>query len=183
MTAVDSLKAAIERLAAAPADEEAWRYLYRQMWPFVLTIVYRRLKNRAAAEDAAQEVLLRILRARPFEKIREEGAFRAYVWRMALNVANTHLRKIVRKDRGERHLFEWRADQRADITEQLSEENDRFLMEEALQLVMEELEPKDREFLEMILHGSSLGDTATALNMSYSNAGVHSNRSRIPKGL
>jgi len=172
MTVVDSLTDAIERLASSAADEDAWRFLYREIRPFVLAIVYRRLKDRAASEDAAQEVLLRVLRARPFDKIREEGAFRAYVWRMAQNVANDHLRNAVRKHRGERNLFEWRTAQEADITDQLSDEHDRFLMEAALRLVMDDLEPKDREFLEMLLRGSTLGEAAVALDMSYSNAGV-----------
>jgi DNA-directed RNA polymerase specialized sigma24 family protein len=79
MNAVNSLKAAIERLASSSADEDAWRFLYREMRPFVLAILYRRLKDRATAEDAAQEVFLRVLRARPFEKVHDESAFRAYV--------------------------------------------------------------------------------------------------------
>jgi RNA polymerase sigma factor (sigma-70 family) len=176
MTAVDSLKAAIERLAGSPKDEDAWRFLYREMRPFVLAVVYRRLKNRAAAEDAAQEVFFRVLRARPFEKIREEGAFRGYVWRIALNVANTHLRKAALKDRGEHHLFEWGTAQETALTEQLSQEHDLFLMEEALQLVMDDLEPNDRKFLEMLMNGSTLSQAATALDISYSSAGVRFHR-------
>ncbi len=45
-------------------------------------------------------------------------------------------------------------------------------MEEALQLVMDELAPKDREFLGALMRGGTLGEAATALDLSYSNAGV-----------
>lgn len=172
MTPVDSLKAAIERLAVSLADEEAWRFLYLEIRPFVLAIIYRRLKDNANVEDAAQEVLLRILRVPPFQEIREERAFKAYVWKVALNVANDYLRKVVRNRRGERQLFEWWKVQEAEIIDQLAGEHDQLLMEEALRLVMDDLEPKDREFLEMLLGGSSLGEAAAALEMSYSNAGV-----------
>ena len=146
---MDSLRAALEKLAVSPADEGAWRYIYRELRPFVLAIVYRRLKDNAAAEDVSQEVLLRVLRARPFQKIREEGAFRAYVWRMALNVTNTYLRTIVRRGKLERYLFEQRTSHAADITGHLSEEDDRLLMEEALLLRNGfELAPQvDRVFL------------------------------------
>lgn len=176
MTESSSLKAAIDKLSRAPMDEDVWRYLYRHLRPFVLAIAYRRLKNKMAAEDAAQEVLLRVLRASPFGRIREEAALRAYVWKITVNVVNSHLRKVIRAEAGARRFFEWEVATQTTLAQQFSEQQDRFLMEEALQLIMEQLEPGDRQFLEMVMHGTSLGDAALALDISYSNAGVKYHR-------
>ena len=44
ITAVDPLTAIIGRLATAARDEDAWRSLYRQLWPFVVAVAYCRLK-------------------------------------------------------------------------------------------------------------------------------------------
>jgi RNA polymerase sigma factor (sigma-70 family) len=172
MTAVNSLTEAIDRLATTPADEDAWRLVFREMWPFVFAVVYRRIKSRAAAEDVAQDVLMSVFRTRPFGRIREEGALRAYVWKTALNAVASNFRKAGRKEKGERHLLSWLMAHKADVVEQVPEEHEQLLLEEALQLVMEELAPDDRKFLELLAQGRTLGEAAAALGLSYSNAGV-----------
>jgi RNA polymerase sigma-70 factor (ECF subfamily) len=176
MTELNSLEAAIARLRVTPRDEEAWRYLYRQLRPFILAVAFRRLKDREGAEEVAQEVLVRILRARPFDRIHEEGAFRAYVWKMTLNVVNTHLRKVIRAGEGSRRWFEWNAAAQAEVADPLAEEQNQMLLEEALGLALDELEPSDSKFVAMLLQGRSLGEIATALDISYSNAGVRYHR-------
>src|SRR5262245_58286836 len=96
MSQQNALAAVLERLKASPADEEAWRALYRQLWPFVIAVIYRKLRGseRKAAEDAAQEVFIRLLRTRPFDRIPDADSLRAYMGRIAENVAKTHLRKL-----------------------------------------------------------------------------------------
>lgn len=44
-------------------DEAAWEDLYRKLWPYVMASMYRGLGgNRTLAEEAAQDVMFRILR-------------------------------------------------------------------------------------------------------------------------
>ncbi len=170
MTAVDSLQAAIEQLAREPNNENAWRLLYRQIWPLVVAIAFRRVKDRFAAEDVAQQVLLGILRARPFETIREEGRFRAYIWRMTINAANSRMRSAKREARFEQAGIDAESvmPQGGDPTE-----DERLLLEEALALAIGEgLSAEDRELLELLMQGRSLGEAASACNLSYSAAGV-----------
>lgn len=171
MTAVNTLTAVLDRLATSPNDEDAWRSLYRQLWPFVIAVIYRRLKNRSAAEDAAQEVFVRVLNSRPFEKIQVESEFRAYVWRIAVNVANTHLKNARRKEHGEHKLIEW-----GSTFYEPPETDDRILMEEALRLAREGLEPQDTKLLHLILQGRSLREVASELGLTYTNVGVRFHR-------
>src|SRR5687767_3799375 len=84
----DDLADALRILSSKPEDDTAWRRLFRLLWPFVTAIVWRRLRDRTAVEDAAQEVFIRLVKAKPFAKIDGVPQLRAYVWRTAVNVAN-----------------------------------------------------------------------------------------------
>jgi RNA polymerase sigma factor (sigma-70 family) len=173
----DMLPAVLERLKASPADEDAWSFLYRQLWPFIIAIVYRRLKGREkkAAEDAAQEVFVRLLRAQPFGKIPNAEALRAYVAKIAENVARTHLRKVHVQEVGRRDVAEWHG-----LEPPLAglESDDELRVRELWTLAESVLEPKDRDLLRLILEGSSLHQAADRMGLSYSNAGVRLHRIR-----
>jgi RNA polymerase sigma factor (sigma-70 family) len=90
-----SLAEALAVLAVSRRDEKAWENLYRLCWPFVRTVVYRRLGGvEGLADDAAQEVFVRLLRSCPFAKLRSPDAFRGYLWRVSDNVARNYRRRI-----------------------------------------------------------------------------------------
>ena len=57
----------------------------------LLGFLTRMLEDRAAAEDALQETMLRVYRR--IGDYREKGAFRAWVYRIATNLALTELRR------------------------------------------------------------------------------------------
>lgn len=177
MSQHNPLSAVLARLKASPADEGAWRSLYHQLWPFVVAVLYRRLRGseRKAAEDAAQEVFIRLLRSQPFDKIPDADALRAYVWRVAENVAKTHLRKLHAQQDGESGAAEWG---RLEPSVPALESDGELRVRELLDLAEIMLEPKDRDLLRMIVEGSSLDQAADQMGLSYSNAGVRLHRIR-----
>jgi RNA polymerase sigma factor (sigma-70 family) len=170
----NALAGVLERLKASPADEDAWRSLYHQLWPFVIAVIYRRLRGseRKAAEDAAQEVFIRLLRSRAFDHIPDAEALRAYVWRIADNVAKAHLRRVRTEKGDERGLAEWRPSVEGHDGESA------LLARQVFELAEGMLEPKDRDLFRLILEGSSLGQAADQMGLSYSNAGVRLHRIR-----
>ena len=178
MSQQNALAAVLERLKASPVDEDAWRSLYRQLWPFVIAIIYRRLRGseRKAAEDAAQEVFIRLLRTQPFDKILNADALRAYTGRIAENVAKTHLRKLHAAIDSERDVAEW---SRLEPSMEALESDGELRARELLDLAESILEPKDSDLLRLILEGSSLDRAADQMGLSYSNAGVRLHRIRL----
>jgi RNA polymerase sigma-70 factor (ECF subfamily) len=177
MSQQNALATVLERLKASPADEDAWRSLYRQLWPFVIAVIYGRLRGteRKAAEDTAQEVFIRLLRTRRFDKIPDADALRAYIGRIAENAAKTHLRKVYAQESGKRDLAEWG---RLEPSVEAFEVDGELRARELLDLAESMLEPKDRDLLRLILEGSSLDRAADRLGLSYSNAGVRLHRIR-----
>jgi RNA polymerase sigma factor (sigma-70 family) len=175
MTESETLTDLLRRLAISPVDENAWISLYRRLWPFVIAVMYRRLRGsqRAMAEDAAQEVFVRLLRSPPFQQIQDADAFRGYLWRIADNVAKSHRRKAWKDERGVQLLPEWRAD---DEGADLALEEKRFTLEETLHRAQKQLDPKEFELLQLVIEGWSLGEVAGILGLSYSNTGVRLHR-------
>lgn len=173
-----SLQAVIERLATSPADEDAWAHLYRLMRPYVFAVVYRRVRGVAGlAEDITQEVFIRLARSRPFVRVRDADAFRRYVWRVADNVARTHVRGLMR-----------RAAVEAQSGGAMHEEGLSDAAVDSGSLLLEgiqELEVRDRELLGLVLEGHSLADIARLTGLTYTNVGVrlHRLRQRLRKWL
>jgi RNA polymerase sigma factor (sigma-70 family) len=172
----DELSSILVLLAGAPSDETAWRRLYEIIWPFISSIAFRRLKNRGAAEDVSQEVLLRLMKAQPFKHIREPSEFRAYIARMTLNAANTF----------------WRADHRLNQAQELTYEisptgflaepsispDDYLALKQAIRKADAVLDSQDVKLLNLILDGQSLTQAAETLAISYSNAAVRLHRAK-----
>ena len=186
MTATPSgLESIIKRLANDPVDEFAWGELYRQLWPFVFTVTYRRLRGtRALAEDAAQDVFLRLLRARPFRNFADERALRAYVRRVAENTANDYLRRVLGVQSVETALSDlerWHDEVPAPPTEREGTVELRDLLDGARR----SLPSVDGEILSLVIEGRNLSEIAKATGLSYANAGVrlHRLRKRLRKLL
>ena len=177
MSQRDTLAGVLERLKESPTNEDAWRSLYRQLRPFVIAVIYRRLTGgeRKAVEDATQEVFIRLFRARPFDQIPDWDSLRAYVWKIADNVARTHLQRL-RVEKGvERDLVEWRVLEPS--AEALDSESS-LQAREFFDLAESVLSPKDRDLFRLMLEGSTLGQAAEQLGLSYSNAGIRMHRIR-----
>jgi RNA polymerase sigma-70 factor (ECF subfamily) len=178
------LEALVARLASSPADEEALRALYRQTWPFVFAVVYRRLHGaKALAEEASQEVFLRLVRACPFKRLRDPDAFRGYVWRVADNVARTYARRVLARHAAE--VTPPEAEVGAADVQHFDRVEEELGAEELLRQVMGAIESRDRELLRLVLEGHSLSEIAKATGLTYGNAAVrlHRLRRRLRKSL
>lgn len=178
----DELGVALGRLRQSPSDDGAWRSIYRRLWPFVLAVAYRRVKDNGIAQDIAQDVFVRIARLRPYDRIKDPEQFRAYVWRMAVNVANSYARSARRRERGLNALWDWSG---REPWVAPASSDDRLVFEELLRLAHDTVEPQDRKLLGLLLEGRPLADVASELGLTYSAAGVrlHRLRQRLRKYL
>lgn len=86
-------KALLEGLVARgrTGDLEAMEALYGMFKGPVFGLVYRYAQNRAAAEDLLQDVFLKVFSH--MRGVREAATFPAWVYKIALNTAYSHLRK------------------------------------------------------------------------------------------
>ena len=162
---------ALARLAIRRRDREAWETLYGVMRPFVYSVVYRRLGGSAAlAEDATQEVFLRLVRSSPFDRLRKVDAFRGYTWRVADNVALTYRRRLLAHPTAplDDEREEASAIEHASGTDWTGEVEIKELLNE----VWQELSSADRRLLRLLLDGCSIREVAKALAFNYSAAAV-----------
>lgn len=91
-------------MRADRADEDAeFTALVQRQWRFAYQVAWGMLRNAYDAEDAAQEVFLRILRARAWRDLRDERAFVARAaWRSAVDrLRSRTARGSVESDAGE----------------------------------------------------------------------------------
>lgn len=177
----------LARLAADPTNEEAWASLYQTMWPFMLGVVYRRLRGaEGLAEDAAQEVFVRLARAHPFDRFRDTDAFRGYVWRVADNVARTYARRLLGRRATEVAVPEAAIEDAAMVeSPRTSSAEDEFATGQLRDKLLGELDRNDLEIVRLLLAGRTLSEIASAVGLTYSNAGVrlHRLRRRLRKYL
>lgn len=72
-------------------EDAALAELLQRNGPAVLSLAYRYLRDRAAAEDVVQETFLKLYQAR--ERYQPQAKFRSYLLRIASNVCLSRLRK------------------------------------------------------------------------------------------
>ena len=88
MPAPGQLETVLARLSTDREAREAWGSLYEMLWPRVKAVTYRAVWGRMdLAEDAAQEVFVRLLRYCNFRKFTDGPSFLAYVHTVARNTA------------------------------------------------------------------------------------------------
>jgi RNA polymerase sigma factor (sigma-70 family) len=160
------IDSALKRLATSRQDDQAWSLLFRRMWPFIFSVVYRRMQgDRTAAEDATQEVFIRLVKSCPFDELSTADAFRGYAWRVADNVGRTY-----RQRRAKVREIQW-------IDEEPTEHQEpdfeiEIELDEILGDVWRNLDPAERKLLRLILSGTKLNEIARKCHLSYANAGV-----------
>lgn len=89
-TEVDPASDAAMMLRAAAGDESAFNLLVAKHNRPVIHFLYRMVHNQAVAEELAQEVFLRVYRAR--DSYRAEARFTTWLYRIATNLAVNHAR-------------------------------------------------------------------------------------------
>ena len=85
-------------IAQARSDPDAFIQLYRRHYDAIFRYCAHRLFERQAAEDATSEVFLKAVEH--FARFKGDAShFRGWLYRIAGNVANDHLRKTARRQR------------------------------------------------------------------------------------
>jgi RNA polymerase sigma-70 factor (ECF subfamily) len=77
-------------LRVAEGDESSFNYLVEKHHRPVIHFLFRMVRNQAIAEELAQEVFLRVYRAR--DSYRAEARFTTWLYRIATNLAVNHAR-------------------------------------------------------------------------------------------
>jgi RNA polymerase sigma-70 factor (ECF subfamily) len=77
-------------LRVAEGDEAGFNYLAQKYHRPMIHFLYRMVNNHAVAEELAQEVFLRVYRAR--SSYRAEARFTTWLYRIATNLAVNHAR-------------------------------------------------------------------------------------------
>lgn len=97
----DTLEPALATLAENRRDQKAWEDLYRGLWPWVMATMYRGLGGqRALAEEASQEVFMKLLRYARFNRPGHSAAqFRSFVKIVATGVLADHRRSRSREQK------------------------------------------------------------------------------------
>jgi RNA polymerase sigma-70 factor, ECF subfamily len=131
----DRLYERILVLRCQTGDEEAFAELVQRYRPRLLYYLRKMLREFHRAEDALQEVWLDVLRA--IKRLKDAGAFRAWVYRIARDRAYRELRKS--------HLRTQRLERVEAIDE--SAEDAEFTPEDAAQIhaALDELSAEHRE--------------------------------------
>ncbi|HEY1767871.1 MAG TPA: sigma-70 family RNA polymerase sigma factor [Terracidiphilus sp.] len=87
---VDPASDAAVMLRVAAGDEASFNYLVGRYHRPMTHFLYRMVHNQAVAEELAQEVFLRVYRAR--DSYRAEARFTTWLYRIATNLAVNHAR-------------------------------------------------------------------------------------------
>lgn len=87
---VDPASDAAVMLRVAAGDEAGFNYLVEKYHRPMIHFLYRMVHNQAVAEELAQEVFLRVYRAR--DSYRAEARFTTWLYRIATNLAVNHAR-------------------------------------------------------------------------------------------
>ncbi len=87
---VDPASDAAVMLRVAAGDEASFNYLVEKYHRPMIHFLYRMVHNQSVAEELAQEVFLRVYRAR--DSYRAEARFTTWLYRIATNLAVNHAR-------------------------------------------------------------------------------------------
>ena len=87
-----------ELVVRARTDRAAFGELFDRYYPRVVRYCLRRLADRTAAEDVTSEVFLRVASHLGKFEGRTESDFRRWLFRIATNAINAHLRQTLRRN-------------------------------------------------------------------------------------
>jgi RNA polymerase sigma-70 factor (ECF subfamily) len=142
------------------SDQAAFDAIFRAHYPHLVAFVERMLRQRAVAEDIAQDVMLELWRRR--ETLVVQDSLRAYLFQAARNRAYNHTRHLKIEEKSEPELVGEGS---------VGHRGDAYLVEEeievALRFAVGELPPRCREVFELSrVHGMRYAEIATALGIS-----------------
>jgi RNA polymerase sigma-70 factor (ECF subfamily) len=151
-------------------DEEAFAALVRRFQGRVVSLAYRYLGSAADAEDLAQEVFLRVYRAK--EKYEQSAKFSTWIYRITANASLNFLRgkKARRKVSGSMQAGS-EDDAPTDFEDESAEAPDARMEKDELALVLRRIvdDLPERQRMAIVLNkyeGLSYEDVAAAMDMS-----------------
>ena len=164
------LLAILERLRASRSDAESWNDLYHALWPYIFSIMYRRLgANRFLAEESAQEIMLRIFRYADFTTgTLSPFSFLGYVKTLCHSLTVEMLRRKGRPS--------WAMDHEDiesgahDIPDWSPTPEDNALASERLQQYLAGVDESDRLLIQYLLDGKTAGEIAKQERMALKTA-------------
>lgn len=141
-------------LRAGAGDEECFNYLAAKYRHPIISFMYRMVHNQAIAEELAQEVFLRVYRAR--QTYRADARFTTWLYRIASNMAINHARDT-KYERASSSVYLDKADEETgalpEVTdpEPLVEEN--LLRDERMARIREQVQSlPERQRTAVIMH-------------------------------
>jgi len=105
-------------LRVAAGDEAAFNYLAQKYHRPIIHFLYRMVGSQAVAEELAQEVFLRVYRAR--SSYRAEARFTTWLYRIATNLAVNHARDT-RRERSAQTIYLDQPDEETGTTPELAD--------------------------------------------------------------
>lgn len=158
-----NLKNTLARLNESRDDKDAWADLYTSMWPWVFTNIYRYLHGmNKSAEDASQDVFLRLLLYCKFQNVQDPIAFRAYLKKICKNVARNYRSNLIK--RAEIELYN------GETIEVFSKDDEEIRI--TLENALDDLDEKERWLIRLIVEGYSMQEIVEQTDWSYSNTAI-----------
>jgi len=152
--AADRAADALRRLAGDRFDQGAWRVLFDVLWPYVFSVCARlHGDDLAAAQDSAQESLIRLARYAPFNELPNLEAVRAYLRRVCRRVVRSHCASPSMK-------VTIPIDDEALIASDAFDPEEQASASQLFDAILRNLDEPDRELLRMVRAGFSLEDIA-----------------------
>ena len=146
-----SLVSLLEAVAGPHAGYEEWESLYRDLWPYVFTITYRSLAgNRAVAEEASQEVMLRLVRFGHFQD-HPPYALLSFI-RTACRSVISDCRKRERREQVPSDIYE--------LANSDPSQEDGLINIDLIETVRNRLSRSDAKLAELVGHGASVEEIA-----------------------
>ena len=116
---LDPASDAAVMLRVAAGDEASFNYLVARYHRPIIHFLFRMVRNRAVAEELAQEVFLRVYRSR--ESYRAEARFTTWLYRIATNLAVNHARDT-RHERAAQPVYLDAADEETGTTPDVADD-------------------------------------------------------------
>jgi RNA polymerase sigma-70 factor (ECF subfamily) len=151
---LDPASDAAVMLRVAAGDEAGFNYLVGKYHRPMIHFLYRMVRNQAVAEELAQEVFLRVYRAR--SSYRAEARFTTWLYRIATNLAVNHARDT-RHERAAQTVYLDAPDEETGTTPDLADDEpsveQRLLREERMRAIREHVMAlPERQRMAVLMH-------------------------------
>jgi RNA polymerase sigma factor (sigma-70 family) len=174
-TSETELNRVLQALAYDRENESGWRRLVTILWPYVFATNYALLGGvKDLAEDATQDVFLRLMKYGNFKELESGAALRAYLRTICRNTSRTYFKTLSDRLGYSSSGFE----KGADLSAEGIMPDDALELSELTASLHENLSESERKVLVLLIQGYDLGEVAQKLAISYSAAGVRVHRLR-----